>query len=169
MAPTRGGDVGSNGFQQSEGSRSHHVRSIIRDFKRDCNMGLRSQIVNLVGPDGVEPATKRGSVGEVSVMELHPSLERVVRVDVDVVNTLRIEVGRPADQAVDFVAFVEEELGQVRTILTCDASDQRDLPFSTRVAVNGSRSRSGSGSGSIIFGCHFLSKSEWKKEIDGGF
>lgn len=33
----------------------------------------------------------------------------VVWVDVDVIDTLRIEVGGPSDQAVDFVAFVKEE------------------------------------------------------------
>ncbi|KAB1998065.1 hypothetical protein ERO13_D12G060301v2 [Gossypium hirsutum] len=95
--------MGPNGFQQTEGSRSHHVGSV----------GLGSQIVNFIGSDSVEPTTKRGSVGEVSVMELHPSLVGVVGVDVDVVNPLRVEVGRAADQAMDFVTFVEEELGEV--------------------------------------------------------
>ncbi|KAL4388217.1 hypothetical protein GQ457_09G009760 [Hibiscus cannabinus] len=128
VAPTRGHDVGSDGFQQPEGSAGHHVGGVIGDFEGDGHVGLCGQIVDLVGSDGVEPATKRGSVGEVGVMELHPGLVGVVGVDVDVVDALRIEVRGAADQAVDLVPFVEEELGQVRSVLTSDTGDQRNLP-----------------------------------------
>lgn len=43
-------------------------------------------------------------------MELHSSFVGVVRVDVDVINALGIEVGRSSDQAMDFVPLVEKKL-----------------------------------------------------------
>ncbi|MBA0663955.1 hypothetical protein Goklo_004034, partial [Gossypium klotzschianum] len=112
VASTRGDDVGSNDFQQAEGSGDHDISSVIEDFKRDGDMRLCHKILNLVESDGVEPATKKISVGEVSVMELHPSLVGVVGVDVDVVDTLRIEIRIMANQVVDLKSFVKEELGE---------------------------------------------------------
>lgn len=57
------------------------------------------------------------------------------------IDALGIEVGGSADEAVDLVAFVEEEFGEVGAVLTGDAGDQ-------------GYSRSGSGSG-VIVGGHF--------------
>ncbi|KAL4378341.1 hypothetical protein GQ457_02G006920 [Hibiscus cannabinus] len=168
MAPTRIGDMRSKGFQQTEGSGSHHVSGVIRDLKRDGDVGLGSQVVNLVGSDGVDPTTKRGSVGEVSIMELHPSLVGVMGVDVDVVNTLRVEVGRAADQAMDFVSFVEKEFSQVRTVLTGDASYQRHLAVGNGrcLAVSGGGSGFGSDTGTVISACHFVVPKKKKQMLD---
>ena len=61
--------------------------------------------------DGVEPAAEGGGVCEVGVVDLHACFVGVVWVDVDVVDSLGVEVGGSPDQAVDFVGFVQEEFG----------------------------------------------------------
>jgi hypothetical protein len=57
---------------------------------------------------------------------------RVVRVPVDVVQAAGVEGARPTDDAMDFVAFGQQELGQacaecsrsIRAVLAGDAGDQ---------------------------------------------
>jgi hypothetical protein len=86
-------------------------------------MRLCSEVVDLVGTDGVEPPTERGGVGEIGVVKLH-AIASIVRIYIDVVNPLRVEIGRSTDQAMDLVAFLEEEFGQIRTVLAGDSGDQ---------------------------------------------
>ncbi len=56
--------------------------------------------------------------------ELHV---RLVRVLVEVVDSIRVERARAADDAVDLVTLLEEELRQVAAVLPRDASDE--CPF----------------------------------------
>nr|POE55633.1 hypothetical protein CFP56_44740 [Quercus suber] len=106
------------------------------------NMGSNS-FEEMEGPNG-NNINSKGGIGEVSVVELHSSLVGIVGVDVDVVNSLSVEVGEPSDQAVYLVAFVELKLGQVGTALPGDSGDQCDFVWRAwrRFAV-GCRSRSG--------------------------
>ena len=53
-----------------------------------------------------------------------------VRVLVEVIDPLGIEGGRAADQPMDFVAFFDQQLGQIRAVLAGDASDERRLRHS---------------------------------------
>jgi hypothetical protein len=48
----------------------------------------------------------------------------LVRIFIDVFNAIGIKGGSAANDAVDFVAFVQQELAEVRTILSSDASKQ---------------------------------------------
>ena len=54
-----------------------------------------------------------------------------VRVFVQMLNAIGVEGARPANDAVDFVAQAQQQLGQVRSILTGNSRDQG--------AVGGSR------------------------------
>ena len=134
------GGVRSDGFEEAEGAGGDDVGRVVGDLEGDGDVGLSGEVVDLVGLDHVEPAAERGCVGEIGVVELHQSLVGVVRVDVDVVDPLGVEVGRSADQAVDFVAFLEEELRQVRSVLAGDSGDQCYLPRHFHI-----------GSGSVVF------------------
>ncbi|TQD77653.1 hypothetical protein C1H46_036814 [Malus baccata] len=118
-----GGDVGADSLEEAEGAGGNDVGGVIGDLKRDGDVRLGGEVVDLVGGDYVEPAAEGGGVGEVGVVELHAGLVGVVGVDVDVVDALGVEVGGPSDQAVDVVAFVEEEFGEVGAVLAGDAGD----------------------------------------------
>lgn len=72
----------------------------------------------------------------------------VVWVDVDVVDPLRIEVGGSSDQAMNLIAFLEEEFSQVRAVLPSDSGHKSNLP------VGFAAVRAGSGSGFVGLGCH---------------
>jgi hypothetical protein len=47
-----------------------------------------------------------------------------MRIRVNVVNARRVESARPADDAMDFVAFVEKKVGEIAAVLSCDAGDE---------------------------------------------
>lgn len=104
-------------------------------------MGLGGEVVDLVGEDGVEPAAEGGGVGEIGVVELHAGLVGVVGIHVYVVDALRVEVRRAADQAVHLVPLVQEEFRQVRTVLSGNSGYQCHLARRSQHPV---RRRSGS-------------------------
>ena len=127
-------------------------------------MRLGSEVVDLVGGYGVDPAAEGGGVGEVGVVELHSSFMRVMRIDVDVIKALGVEVGRSSDQTMDFIPLIQEKLRQIRPVLPRYAGDQSHLPlrwFCGFAAVDyGSRS----GPGRLFFRRHCSDLSKlWKK------
>lgn len=66
--PAGGRDVRSDCFEEAEGTGSHHIGGIVGDFEGNGDVGLRGQIVDLVGANGVEPAAEGGGVGEIGVV-----------------------------------------------------------------------------------------------------
>jgi hypothetical protein len=47
-----------------------------------------------------------------------------MRIAVEVIDAARVEGRSAADHAVDFVAFGEQELGEIRSVLTRDTGDE---------------------------------------------
>ena len=84
--------VRSDGFEEAESAGGNDVGGVIRDLEGDGDVRLRGEVVDFVGFDHVEPAAEGGCVGEVGVVELHEGFVGVVRVDVDVVDPLGVEV-----------------------------------------------------------------------------
>jgi hypothetical protein len=86
-------------------------------------VALRAKVVDLVRTHLGEDARQVGTVGEVAIVQ-HEALVLDVRVFVDVVDALGVEQGRAALDAVDLVAFRQQELGQVAAVLAGDACDE---------------------------------------------
>ena len=63
-------------------------------------------------------------IGEVGVVQEEAGIA-LVRIHVQVVDPLRVELAGATDQPVDLVALLQEELGEVRAVLAGDAGDQR--------------------------------------------
>ena len=64
-----------------------------------------------------------GAVREVRVVEEQARL-LLQRIPVEMVDAPGVEGARPADEAVDLVALVQQQLGEVRAVLAGDPSDQ---------------------------------------------
>ncbi|KAF5735965.1 phytase family [Tripterygium wilfordii] len=157
IVPPSGGDVRSHCLEEAEGSSGHDISCVIGNLEGHSDVRLGGEIVDLVWANSVDPPAKRGSVGEVSIMKLHASFVRIVRVDVDVIDSLSIEIGGATDQSVHLVALVEEEFSQVRTILASYAGDQSHLEWLRHLSWNGpavALRGGGSGSRRIILGRH---------------
>ena len=82
----------SDGFKKTESADSNNIGSVIRNLKRNCDVRLCSEVVNFVREDSVEPTTERGSVREIGVVKLHMSLVSIVWIDIDVIDSLCVEV-----------------------------------------------------------------------------
>ena len=65
-------------------------------------------------------------VAKVSVMQKHPDAVDV-RVGVKMVNAGSVERAGAANDAVDLVAFFQQQFGQITSVLAGDAGDQRFL------------------------------------------
>lgn len=48
---------------------------------------------------------------------------RIVRIEIDMIDSLGVEGARSTDQAMDFIALFKEELGKVTSILAGNAAD----------------------------------------------
>lgn len=123
VATASSSDMRSNSFKQTESTGGDNISSIIRNFERNSNVRLSSEIIDLIRENNIKPSAERGGIGEVSVVKFHSCLVSIVRVDVDVIDSLSVEVGRSPDQSMDFVALLEKELSKVGTILTSNASN----------------------------------------------
>ncbi len=78
------------------------------------------------------------AVGEVRVVEEEPRL-RLERVAIEVVDPAGVERAGAADQPVDLVALLQEELGEVRAVLAGDPGDQGLLAVGVPDASCGDR------------------------------
>jgi hypothetical protein len=89
-------------------------------------MALCRQIVDLVGLGLLQQPDQVGAVGEVAVMQMeaHPG---VVRVAIEVVHPLGVEGRRAPLDAVDGIALMQQQLGEIGAVLSSDAGDQRGL------------------------------------------
>ena len=113
-------------------------------------MALGAEVVDLVGLELVEQLDQRDRVGEVAVVgeQADPLLVGVV---VEVVDPVGVEARGAADDAVDLVALLEQELGQVGAVLAGDAGDQGALARSPRRGgTDGTGCRSSPPSGAPI-------------------
>src|SRR6202521_2467184 len=67
--------------------------------------------------------TEAGCICQIAKVKMESSLS-LMRIRVDMIQTVRIKSGCPADDAMHLIAFCEQELGQVRSILSRDSGNQ---------------------------------------------
>src|SRR5574344_703266 len=96
----------------------------LRGVEGDADVALRGEVVDFVRLDLVDELDQVRAVPKVSVVEeqLHPV---DVRILIQVVDSLGIERGRAADDAVDFITFRKKQFREVASVLSSDARNQR--------------------------------------------
>jgi hypothetical protein len=85
---------------------------VFRLVERHSNVGLGGEVVHLIRVDAGEQRDQAGAVTEVAIVQEH-SGGRVVRVDIEMVDTRGVEGRSPANQAVHFVALAQQELRKI--------------------------------------------------------
>jgi hypothetical protein len=121
--PPRFTCIVAKGFQQPQGACRHYVRSILSLVEAHAHVRLRPQVVNLIGLDLLEQTIEVGCVCQVAVMQVQ-RCPFLVRIRIDLIETIRIESGGPANDAMHLVPFGEQELGEIGSILSRDAGDE---------------------------------------------
>lgn len=113
--------------------RAHRLHRVLCHVKRHFDVRLRSQVVKLGRLHMVDDVDQIGRVGQITIVQ--QELGALVRVFVQMLDTARVERGRSTDDAMDFVALFQQELGQVRTVLTRHTCDEGDLSARGEVQV----------------------------------
>ena len=91
----------TNGFQHTQNAQSVHIAGILRSIKRNLNMALCSQIVDLIGLDLAHQTDQTGGIGQVAIVQGDSVL-----LD-QVVDTSGVGNGSAADDAVNLVALLQ--------------------------------------------------------------
>jgi hypothetical protein len=86
-------------------------------------MALRCQVVDLVRLHLLNDPDQVGGIGQVAVVQPHVH-RALMRILIQVIDSIGIEGRRPALDAVHLVAFAEQQLRQISTVLAGDAGDQ---------------------------------------------
>ena len=86
-------------------------------------MALGGEIVDLVGLDFLHDVRENAGVGQIAVVQEEVAAGDM-RILIKMIDAIRIEQRRAALDAVHFVAFFQQELREVGSILSGDAGDE---------------------------------------------
>ncbi len=111
--------TGADRLQQAHRAQARDIPGVLGHVKADAHVALGAEVVDLGGLDLAEQVYQAAALGEIAVVQVQPALV-VVRVLVDVVQAPGVERRRPADQAVDLVTLLQQQLGEVRAVLARD-------------------------------------------------
>ena len=98
----------ANGFEKAQWAESVRVGGIFSGFKAHAHMALGGQIINFVGFNILHQAHHIIAIGHVAMMHEKAHIA-LMRVDINIVNTLRIKRGCAAFNAVDFIALLQQQ------------------------------------------------------------
>jgi hypothetical protein len=86
-------------------------------------MTLSRKVIDLIGLDLVDETDQSAAVSEVAVVE-DQFIEWEILAGLDSVQPGSDRAALPTDNSVDLVTLFEQELDQIRTVLTTDAGDE---------------------------------------------
>ena len=116
----------ADGLKQAERADAVRIGGVFRDVEGHLDVRHRTEVVDLVRLHVADDADEVGAVAEVAVVQLDlldvDVTDEVIHVEV--LNALGVEAGRAADEAMDLVALVEQELSEVGAVLAGDAGNQ---------------------------------------------
>jgi hypothetical protein len=113
-------------LQDPERAQRIRVGGVFRFLEADGNVALRGEVVNLVGLHLLDDAHQARAVGHVAVVQRETTV-LLVRILVEVIDAVGIEQRGATLDAMHLVALVEQELGEIGTVLAGHAGDQCDF------------------------------------------
>jgi len=112
-----------DGLQEPQGSQTRDVAGVFRHVKAHPHVALRAEVIDFVRLDLMEEIRQVTGDAEVSVVEVHARFG-IVKVPIEVIDPLRVERRGAPDEPVDLIPLVQQELGQIRAVLTGDSRDE---------------------------------------------
>ncbi len=103
-------------FEDAQRAQGVGIGSVFGFFEADGDVALGGEVINLVGLDFLNDADEVGGIRQVPVMQAETAVIDV-RIFVDMIDAVGVEARRPAFDAVHLVTLVEQEFGEVGTIL----------------------------------------------------
>src|SRR5206468_5032728 len=103
-----------------------HLGGVFRNIKTHPHMRLGAEVVDFVGLHLTENGIERARIVQVAIEESEPRA-LFMGILIEMVNAIRIEGRRAADDTVNIVTFFQQQLSQKRTILTSYPGNQSCL------------------------------------------
>jgi len=123
--PTRG----YAGLQECAAAECVGIRGVFRLLKRDRDVALCRQIVDFVRLHFLDNPDQAGGIREIAMMqgEIESLLMGVV---IEMINSIGVDQGRPALDAVNRITLGQQQFGEIRTVLAGNTGNPM-LSFST--------------------------------------
>ena len=117
----------ADGFDDAEDADGIDIGGELGGVEADLHVALGGEVVDLRGAHVSDDADDGHGVAEVGVVEVE------VGAALEVGDALAVIDGGAADDAVDVIAFVEEEFCQVGSVLARDARDEGNVLFAHKI------------------------------------
>ena len=117
----------ADGLDDAEHANGINIGGELGGVKADLHVALGGEVVDLRGAHVGDDADDGHGVAEVGIVEVE------VGAALEVGDALAVIDGGAADDAVDVIAFVEEEFGEVGTVLAGHARDEGNVLFAHKI------------------------------------
>ena len=107
----------ANGVQNAKGSQSVDISCVFWEVEWDFDVSLSSEIVDLSRFNFHDDFHQTGAVSQVAVVQVHGTFTMRNWIGIQMLNSSGIERTRSSHDPVDFVAFGQQQFGQIRSIL----------------------------------------------------
>ena len=121
----------ADGLDDAEHANGIDIGGELGGVEADLHVALGGEVVNLRGAHVGDDADNGHGVAEVGIVEVE------VGAALEVGDALAVIDGGAADDAVDVVAFVKEEFGEVGAVLARDARDEGNVLFAHKIRFLG--------------------------------
>ena len=121
----------ADGLDDAEDADGIDIGGELGGVEADLHMALGGKVVDLRGAHVGDDADDGHGVAEVGVVEVE------VGAALEVGDALAVIDGGAADDAMDVIAFVEEEFGEVGTVLAGHARDEGNVLFAHKIRFLG--------------------------------
>jgi len=121
----------ADGLDDAEDADGIDIGGELGGVEADLHVALGGEVVNLRGAHVGDDADNGHGVAEVGIVEVE------VGAALEVGDALAVIDGGAADDAVDVVAFVKEEFGEVGAVLARDARDEGNVLFAHKIRFLG--------------------------------
>lgn len=110
-------------FEQTGGTHAGDVAGALRNVEAHAHVALGRQVVDFGGLDVVQELPEATGVGEIPEVQ-EEAVAVLMQVRVDVIYAARVEAARTSFDAMDFVAFTQKKLCEIRTVLASYTGDE---------------------------------------------
>ena len=112
----------SDCFQNANRADAGDVGSVLRNIEAHAHVALRAQMINFVRLQFVKKLHKIDRIAEVAVVKKHSDVVNV-RIGVEMIDARSVECAGATNDPVDFVAFLQQQISQITSVLASDAGD----------------------------------------------
>jgi hypothetical protein len=135
LVKTRTDSGFANRFQNTNSSDSGHISGIFWNIEAHADVALRPEVIDFVRLQFIKQLHQIHRVREIAVVQEQPHAVNV-RIDIKMIDASGVEGARPPDYSVNLVAFFQQQIGQITSILAGDPGDQGALHLASGIKSN---------------------------------